>query len=269
MKGSPPARSALGTVIIVLVHAACAFASPAELRVCSDPNNLPFSNERGEGFENRIAELVGHDLGRRIVYVWRPQRRGFLREGLNAGLCDLVAGTPKLDAALATAPYYRSTYVFVSRADRGIDVRSLKDPRLRELRVGVHLIGDDGWNTPPAHALAAQGIVANVVGYSILGDYAQPNPPARLIEAVARGDIDIAIAWGPLSGFFAQRSPVPLRLEPVADRADFIPLVFEYPIGMAVRRGDETLRDQLNAALLRRHGEITAILQDYGVPLVP
>jgi mxaJ protein len=269
MRKPRSARAALGTVAIMLVHAACAFAGPAELRVCSDPNNLPFSSERGEGFENRIAELVGQDLRRNIVYVWRPQRRGFLREGLNAGLCDLVVGTPKLDALLATAPYYRSTYVFVTRADRGIDVRSLKDPRLREFKVGVHLIGDDGWNTPPAHALAAQGIVANVVGYSILSDYAEPNPPAQLIEAVASGDVDIAIAWGPLAGFFAQRSPVPLRLEPVADRADFIPLVFEYPIGMGVRRGDDALRDQINEVLLRRQGEITAILRDYGVLLVP
>jgi mxaJ protein len=266
-RGSAP-RAALGTVVIMLVHAACAFADPAELRICSDPNNLPFSNERGEGFENHIAELVGQDLGRRIMYVWRPQRRGFLREGLNAGLCDLVVGTPKLDALLATAPYYRSTYVFVSRADRGIDVRSLKDPRLRELKVGVHLIGDDGWNTPPAHALAAQGIVANVAGYPILGDYDEPNPPARLIEAVASGDVDIAIVWGPLAGFFAQRSPVALRLEPVEDRADFIPLVFEYPIGMGVRRGDEGLRDQLDEVLLRRQDDITTILQTYGVPLV-
>jgi quinoprotein dehydrogenase-associated probable ABC transporter substrate-binding protein len=253
----------------MLVHSACAFASPADLRVCSDPNNLPFSNERGEGFENRIAELVGQELGRNIVYVWRPQRRGFLRAGLNAGLCDLVVGTPKLDALLATAPYYRSTYVFVTRADRGIDVRSLKDPRLRELKVGVHLIGDDGWNTPPAHALAAQGIVANVVGFPILGDYAEPNPPARLVEAVASGDIDIAIAWGPLAGFFAQRSPVSLRLKPVSDRADFIPLVFDYPIGMGVRRGEDALRDWLNEVLLRRQSEITEILRNYGVPLVP
>jgi mxaJ protein len=269
MKGSGPARAALGAIVIMLAHAACAVANSAELRICSDPNNLPFSNERGEGFENRIAELVGQDLGRNIVYVWHPQRRGFLREGLNARLCHLVVGTPKLDVLLATAPYYRSTYVFVTRADRGIDVRSLKDPRLREFKIGVHLIGDDGWNTPPAHALAAQGIVANVVGYSILGDYAEPNPPARLIEAVASGDVDIAIAWGPLAGFFAQRSPVPLRLEPVADRADFIPLVFEYPIGMGVRRGDDALRDQINEVLLRRQGEITAILRDYGVLLVP
>lgn len=251
------------------LSAAPALAEAAALRVCSDPNNLPFSNARREGFENRIAELVARDLGRRVEYVWMPQRRGFLREGLGAGRCDLIAGTPKLEPVLATEPYYRSAYVFVSRRDRGLDLRSLKDPRLRDLRIGVHLIGDDGWNTPPAHVLAAQGIVANVVGYSILGDYAEPDPPARLIEAVARGDVDVAVAWGPLAGFFARRSAVPLRIEPVADRTDFISLVLEYPIGMAVRPENRTLRDRINAILARRRSEISAILDSYGVPRLP
>lgn len=263
------ARMVVFIIVVSLVHTGHGLADEETLRVCSDPNNLPFSNKREEGFENRIVELVAQDLGRKVEYVWRPQRRGFVREGLNAGLCDLIAGTPKLDALLATEPYYRSAYVFVSRRDRGLDIRSLKDARLRDLRIGVHLIGDDGWNTPAAHVLAAQGIVANIVGYSVLGNYAEPDPPARLIEAVANGEVDIAVAWGPLAGFFALRSPVALRLEPVADRADFIPIVFEYPIGMGVRREDEALRDRLNQILLHRQAEITAILQEYGVPLVP
>lgn len=256
------------TALIACLSAGSALAEGARLRVCSDPNNLPFSNARGEGFENRIAELVARDLGRQLEYVWIPQRRGFLREGLNAGRCDLIVGTPKLDPLLATEPYYRSTYVFVSRADRGLDLRSLKDPRLRDLRIGVHLIGDDGWNTPPAHALAEQGIVANVTGYSLLGDYGQPDPPARLIEAAARGEVDIAVAWGPLAGWFARRSPVALRIEPVEDRTEFIPLVFDYPIGMGVRRDDDGLRDRLNGIIADREAEITAILESYGVPLV-
>lgn len=275
MKTSGIHAAACAAIIIATLgaflslSAAPALAEAAALRVCSDPNNLPFSNARREGFENRIAELVARDLGRRVEYVWMPQRRGFLREGLGTGRCDLIAGTPKLEPLLATEPYYRSAYVFVSRRDRGLDLRSLKDPRLRDLRIGVHLIGDDGWNTPPAHVLAAQGIVANVVGYSILGDYAEPDPPARLIEAVARGDVDVAVAWGPLAGFFARRSAVPLRIEPVADRTDFIPLVLEYPIGMAVRPESRTLRDRINTILARRRSEITAILDSYGVPRLP
>jgi mxaJ protein len=267
MKRTARTLSWITLLVGVAVHQAS--AGSAVLRVCSDPNNLPFSNNRGEGFENRLAEVVAGELRSELRYVWRPQRRGFLREGLNAGACDLVIGMPKADAVLATRPYYRSSYVFVSREDQGLDLRSLKDPRLRTLKVGVHLIGDDGWNVPPAHALAQQGIVANVVGYSLLGDYAEPDPPARLIEAVASGDVDVAIAWGPLAGYFARRSAVPLRIEPVADGAEFIPLVFEYPIGMAVRRDDAALRDQLDAIIERRQAEITAILARYGVPLVP
>jgi mxaJ protein len=256
-------------LLLALLLAAC--AEPARtLRVCADPNNLPFSNERGQGFENEIAELVAREMGARLQYTWWAQRRGFIRNTLRAGTCDVVMGIPSsFELALATQPYYRSSYVFVSREDQGLDLRSLKDPRLRTLKVGVHLIGDDGWNAPPAHALAEQGIVANVVGYSLLGDYAEPDPPARLIEAVASGDVDVAIAWGPLAGYFAQRSTVPLRIEPVADGPDFIPLVFEYPIGMGVRRDDAALRDRLDAIIERRQAEITAILARYGVPLVP
>jgi quinoprotein dehydrogenase-associated probable ABC transporter substrate-binding protein len=263
------ARTLSWIALLVCVPVDQASAASAVLRVCSDPNNLPFSNNRGEGFENRLAEVVAGELRSELRYVWRPQRRGFLREGLNAGACDLVIGMPKADAVLATRPYYRSSYVFVSREDQGLDLRSLKDPRLRTLKVGVHLIGDDGWNVPPAHALAEQGIVANVIGYSLLGDYAEPDPPARLIEAVASGDVDVAIAWGPLAGYFARRSAVPLRIEPVADGAEFIPLVCEYPIGMAVRRDHAALRDRLDAIIERRQAEITAILARFGVPLVP
>ncbi|HEX2256830.1 MAG TPA: substrate-binding domain-containing protein [Afifellaceae bacterium] len=237
------------------------------MRVCADPNNLPFSNARGEGFENALAELVARDLGRRLVHVWWAQRRGFIRNTLNAGLCDVVMGTPKLDMLDATEPYYRSAYVFVSRADRELDISSIKDPRLRELRIGVHLIGDDGSNVPPAHALSQQGIVTNLVGYSIYGDYRESDPPARLIEAVAAGEVDIAAAWGPLAGYFAKRSAVELRVTPMIDTISFIPLVFEYPIAMGVRRGDP-LKDELNGVIRRRGAEIKALLESYGVPVM-
>ena len=172
------------------------------LRVCADPNNLPFSNEREEGFENRLAELLARELGaERVEYTWWAQRRGFFRNTLNAGLCDVVMGVPSsVELAATTRPYYRSTYVFVTRADRGLDIRSLDDEALRRVRVGVSIIGDDYANAPPAHALAQRGIVGNVVGFSVYGDYAQPNPPARIVEAVAAGDVDVAVVWGPLAG---------------------------------------------------------------------
>src|SRR5581483_1249741 len=159
------------------------------LRVCADPNNLPFSNERGEGFENKLAELAAGELGAKINYTWWAQRRGFVRNTLREGLCDVVVGVPVgFDPLLTTQPYYRSTYVFVTRRDRGLALKSLDDPRLRSLRIGVHLIGNDGFNVPPAHGLARRGMVTNVVGYTIYGDYRDPNPPAlHYFFAIAMG----------------------------------------------------------------------------------
>ena len=135
------------------------------VRVCSDPNNLPFSNGGGEGFENRLADLIARDAGTRVVYTWWAQRRGFLRNTLNAGLCDLVIGYPSGgETVKTTTPYYRSTYVFVTRRSRHLTIRSFDDPMLRRLKVGVQLVGDDGANTPPAHSLSRRGVIANVVG---------------------------------------------------------------------------------------------------------
>jgi mxaJ protein len=240
-----------------------------ELRVCADPNNLPYSNRAGEGFENRLAESVARDLHARVSYTWWPQHRGFIRNTLKAGKCDVLMGLPStVELAAATRPYYRSTYVFVSRRDRRIAVRSLDDPLLRRLRIGVQMIGDDGTNSPPAHALANRGIVDNVAGYSVYGDYSQPNPPARIVEAVARGDVDLAVVWGPLAGYFAPRQAVPLALTPVSPQIDrpFLPFVFD--ISMAVRRGDDTLRAELDSFIERRQGEIDTLLDRYGVPRV-
>jgi mxaJ protein len=240
-----------------------------ELRVCADPNNLPFSNERLEGFENKIAALLARDLGERVSYTWWAQRRGFFRNTVKAGLCDVVLGVPTgLEMVAPTRPYYRSTYVFVYRADRGIDVRSFDDPALKSLKVGVQLAGDDYANTPPAHALSRRGIVANVVGFTLYGDYAFANPPARIVEAVARGDIDVAVVWGPLAGYFAPRQRAPLRVVPVSPSIDlpFLPFVFDIAVG--VRRGDDELKNAIDNFLERRRPEIDAILDAYHVPRV-
>jgi mxaJ protein len=238
-----------------------------QLRVCSDPNNLPFSNRRGEGFENEIAELIGRDLGARVEYTWWAQRRGFIRNTLKAGACDVVMGVPTgLDLVLRTAPYYRSTYVFVTRADRHLPLASFDDPVLRRVRVGVQLIGDDGANSPPAHALARRGIIRNVTGFTVYGDYSNDSPPHAIIDAVSDGEIDVAAAWGPMAGYWARRSPVPLRLTPVRPQIDlpFLPFVFDIAIG--VRRGDSTLRASLDSILTRRRPEIRRILDRFGVP---
>ena len=169
------------------------------LRVCADPNNLPFSNQRGEGFENKIAELLAHDMGERVEYTWWAQRRGFFRNTLKAGACDIVMGLPAgSEMAATTRPYYRSTYVFVSRKDRHLKLASFDDPALKKLKIGIQIIGDDFSNAPPAHALSRRNIVTNIKGYTVYGDYNQPNPPARIVDAVGKGDVDVAIVWGPI-----------------------------------------------------------------------
>src|SRR4051812_7344391 len=243
--------------------------APSAFRVCADPNNLPFSDAGGNGFENKIADLLAGERGETVAYTWWAQRRGFVRNTLKAEACDVIIGVPAhYDLVLTTRPYYRSTYVLVSRADRKLDITSLRDERLRHLRIGVHLIGDDGMNTPPTHALGEQGIVENVIGYPIYGDYRQQAPPARLIEAVQKGDIDVAVPWGPLAGYAAQRSGVPLHLAPVADGNIFAPLRFQFDIGMGVRKGDKERAEMLNRILIAKADEIRSILNDYGVPLV-
>jgi mxaJ protein len=238
----------------------------APLRVCADPNNLPFSNDREQGFENRLADMIARDLGTRVQYTWWAQRRGFIRNTLTSGLCDLVMGMPTGVAhAATTRPYYRSTYVFVAPRRRHLAIRSFDDPVLRKLRIGVQMIGDDFANSPPAHALSNRGIITNVVGYSVIDDYSQPNPPARIVEAVARGEIDAAVVWGPLAGYFATRQAEPLNLTPVSPTTD-PSLPFTFDISMAVRRADDRRRETLDAFIVRRRGAIEQLLREYGVP---
>jgi mxaJ protein len=249
--------------------AAAPVPPPRELRVCADPNNLPYSNRKLEGYENRLAEMVARDLHATVRYTWWPQHRGFLRNTLKAGTCDVVMGLPSsVELAATTRPYYRSTYVFVYRKDRGIAVTSFDDPVLRKLKIGVQMVGDDGNNSPPAHALASRGIVDNIAGYSVYGDYSQPNPPARIVEAVAKGDVDLAVVWGPLAGYFAPRQKVPLELVPVSPQIDrpFLPFVFD--MAMGVRRGDAKLHAELETFIERRQPEIDTLLDRYGIPRV-
>lgn len=249
--------------------AARAHERATPLRICADPNNLPFSDSARRGFENRIASLVGNELGRPISYTWWAQRRGFARNTLNAGACDLIVGTASGAELMATTrPYYKSSYMFVSRRDRRLGVRSFDDPALRHLKIGVQLVGDDFANTPPVHALANRGITKNVVGYMVYGNYAQSAPERRVVDAVERGDVDIAVVWGPLAGYLARQSPVPLDLVPVSPRLDLPYLPFVFDIAMGVRRGDTTFRNQLDSIIQRRQPSIDSVLTAYGVPLL-
>ncbi len=258
------------TLLALVFGATLAAAAPRELRVCADPNNLPFSNRSGGGFENRIAKLVARDLGATLRYTWWPQRRGFVRRTLNARECDVVIGVPAgYDLVRTTRPYYRSSYAAVTRRRDHLDIGSLDDPRLRRLRIGVHVIGSHYQNAPPAHALAARRIVENVRGYSIYGSYDRESPPSDLVSAVTRGEVDVAIAWGPLASWAARRSPVPLTVRTLAQSSDSVALPLSYDIAMGVRKSDDALARELDALLVRRASDIRAILLASGVPLAP
>jgi mxaJ protein len=170
-----------------------------------------------------------------------------------------------IDEADTTVPYYRSTYVFVTRRDRNLTIRSFDDASLRQAKIGVQVIGHDSGSVPPAQVLFDKGLGENIVWYRLLPDFSLPNPPVKLIEAVQHGDVDVAIAWGPMAGFFARHSAIPLTVTPVSPEVvDSIPLTFD--ISMAVRHGQDDLRTRLNGVIARRKAAIAGILRDYGVP---
>jgi mxaJ protein len=244
-------------------------SSQRTLTACADPNNLPFSNKAGEGFENKLAQMIAADLHAKLDYIWWAQRRGYVRNTLNEKTCDFWPGIGSNVEMVATSrPYYRSTYMFVSRANANLADLTLDDPRLKRLRIGVQLVGDDASNTPPAHALARRGIVANVRGYMLYGDYAAPNPPAEIVRAVERGEIDVGLAWGPLAGFFAARSPVPLRLEPVTPWFADNQWPMQFDVSVGVQKDNQKLLKQIDAVLARRSNEISRLLDSYHVPVI-
>jgi quinoprotein dehydrogenase-associated probable ABC transporter substrate-binding protein len=242
------------------------YADDKVLRVCADPENLPSSDKIGEGFDNRIAALLAKELHDSLTYVWWPQRRGFIRNTLRARECDVVLGLPVgYDPVLSTKPYYRSTYYLVYPTGRKLGLTSLDDSALKRLRIGVNLIGDDYAHTPPVHALLARGISANVTGFSTF--YGEDHHPGEIITALERGDIDVAIAWGPVAGYFASRSKIPLTLVPLPDdKVSGLPFVFD--IGIGVRRSDRDLKARLDEVVDRLRPAIAAILEEYHVPTV-
>lgn len=241
---------------------------PGIIRVCADPDNMPLSNQKGEGFEQKIAELIGKEWNSKIEYAWWPVRRGFFARALNGRYCDVAMEAPSgLDIAGVTKPYFRSGYVFVTRKDSGLDIKSLADPRLKKLKIGVNLLNADAENTPPAMALSRYGVVGNLVGFSTF--YTDTERPEDIINAVAKKDIDVAIVWGPLAGYFVKRASTPLQLVPLPERDSLSDVPFQYNIGLGVRRRDKALRDSLQSVLDRKGPEIQAILKQYEVPVFP
>lgn len=238
------------------------------LRICADPNNLPYSNEQQQGFENKLAGIIAADLGVQPEYTWFPQRGAFFRKTLNAGLCDVVMGVPvDMQSLAVTRPYYRSGYFFVSRESRIPALHSLEDPRLRQLRIGVQNLGDSDRSLPPVQLLTSRGIVENLVSYSIFGNLEEANPASDLIRAVERDEVDVAVAWGPVAGYFARDSKVPLRVDAIDGDPAYPLLPLAFDIGIGVRRGEDELKQRLDAELERRRTEIDDLLRSYGMPL--
>jgi mxaJ protein len=255
--------------LVLLVFPVQASAEPPRgpnvLRVCADPNGLPYSNDKEEGLENRLARLLAKELGWQLEYFWWAQRRGFLRNTLDAGKCDVVMGVPsRLDRLLTTRPYYTSSYVFLQR--RGAPpIHSFDDPALRGRSIGVQLIGDDFANSPPAHALGRRNIIDHVRGFMVYGDYSTHDPQQPIVQALEDGTLDLAIVWGPLAGYYARRSRVPLEFRPVQPLEDG-DLAMSFSIAMGVRKGDELLREVLERALRQSRRQVEQLLVEYGVP---
>ncbi|HLK51300.1 MAG TPA: quinoprotein dehydrogenase-associated putative ABC transporter substrate-binding protein [Bryobacteraceae bacterium] len=253
---------------IVAVCTCLGLATAADLHVCSDPDNLPYSNRQQQGFENQLAAMTARDLGRTVKYVWIPQRGPFFK-ALQQGACDMVMGVPTdFPAALTTQPYYRSTYVFASLRSKHLNIRSFDDKRLKTLRIGLQIVAEGDGDVPPAQALAHRGIVSNISWFRLNRNFLGAHRPASLLDAVEKGDIDVAIVWGPIAGSYARTASAPLALTPVSPQAEG-DTPFAFNISMGVRPGDTNLKAALNSMIRGRRDEIRRLLDQFGVPEAP
>lgn len=233
------------------------------LRVCADPNNLPFSNDKQEGFENKIAELTAKALGANLSYYWWPHERGLVRNTLGADRCDVIIGVPTgYERVLSTKPYYRTGYVIAYLKDRNFHITSLDDPILHKLRIGVLT------STPPHMALAERGILGdNLVQYSLFHyDWDQPEQLGKPVKDLLSGETDVALLWGPIVGYYIKKLDVSsLVLVPLKGGDPRLPMSFA--MAMGVKRGNKELKAQLEEVLQKQQAEIQKILEEYGVPL--
>ena len=258
--------SVFRTMIAVCTCFASAMA--ADLRVCADPDNLPYSNRQQQGFENQLATMAGRALERPVRYVWIPQRGPFFKALANGG-CDVVMGVPTgFPEALTTEPYYRSSYVFVSRRAKHLNIRSFDDARLKTLRIGLQIVAEGDGDVPPAQALAHRGIVRNISWYRLNRNFLGAHRPESLLDAVEKGGIDVAIIWGPVAGYYARHAALPLTLTPVSPQVEGA-VPFAFNISMGVRPGDVRFQAALNQMIRSRRGEIRRLLDQYGVPEEP
>jgi len=246
--------------LLLLGSCVCAF-SQQPLRVCADPDDLPFSNSARAGFDNRIAELLGQDLHRPVVFVWSRARRGFLRERFNKGDCDMLMGVPQdIKHVRTTIPYYRSSYVFVTRRSDHLQLTRFDDPGIGRQRIGLQILEEDF--SPPSLPLIRSGHTAQLVGFDSFG-----KSSGDIVRAVADKRVGLSVVWGPLAGYYAAKQNTPLAISPVQPAVDPAGIPFSFAIAFAVHENDAALANALNAAIQRNKSKIDSILAAYHVPL--
>lgn len=250
---------AVAVAVPAVSRAATELETRPALKVCADPGNFPFSNQKGEGFENKIAELIGKELGIPVEYTWFPQATGFLRNTLRARKCDVVMGVAVgQELVTPTDPYYHSTYVLVTRPDS--NVTTLQDPSLASAKIGAVA------GTPPVYELMQHGLLKNLHPYQLMVDTRFDSVGKQMAADVASGKIDVGLLWGPIGGYFAKQQNPVLRVVPITKGPGHVPYI--YDIALGVRSGEPKWKEQLNEILRKDRDQINAILEEYGVPLL-
>jgi quinoprotein dehydrogenase-associated probable ABC transporter substrate-binding protein len=235
---------------------------PDVFRACGDPRNLPFSNEKGEGFENKLAELLAAKLGKKLSFAYYPQATGFVRMTLGSFRCDVIMGFPQGDdQAQLTIPYYRTTYALITKPGSGLeDVTTISDPRLKDKRIGIVA------RTPPSTVMAMNGLLAHAKSYPLFIDTRADSSAQAMLDDLAKGDIDCGILWGPMAGYYAARANPPLVVVPLVKETMGAPMTFR--IGMAVRPSDQEWKRTLNRLIKENQAEINKLLISYNIPIL-
>jgi quinoprotein dehydrogenase-associated probable ABC transporter substrate-binding protein len=235
---------------------------PNVFRACGDPRNMPFSNEKGEGFENKLAELLAAKLGKKLSYTYFPQATGFVRMTLGSFRCDVIIGFPQGDdQAQVTIPYYRTTYALIFKPGTGLDgVTTIDDPKLKDKRIGVVA------RTPPSTIMAVDGLLAHAKSYPLFIDTRADSSAQAMIDDLKKGDIDVGILWGPMAGYYAKQSDPPLTVVPLLKETVGTSLMFR--IGMGVRPSDQEWKRTLNRLIMENQAEINKLLISYNIPIL-
>ncbi|MGZ5629153.1 MAG: substrate-binding domain-containing protein [Methylobacter sp.] len=235
---------------------------PQVFRACGDPRNLPFSNDKGEGFENKLAEFFAAKLGKKLSYTYFPQVTGFVRMTLGSYRCDIIMGFPQGDdQAQVTIPYYRTTYALVVKRGSGLeDVTTIDDPKLKDKRIGVVA------RTPPSTNMAINGLLARAKSYPLFIDTRADSSAQAMMDDLARGDIDCGILWGPMAGYYARQATPPLIVVPLTKETTGPQMTFR--IGMAVRPADQEWKRTLNKLIMENQAEINKLLISYSIPIL-